>query len=195
MPPRNSHTMRVAGGAARGVPLKGAAVAGVRPTTERVRAAIFNILDTSQVIDRRAVDLFAGTGSLGIEALSRGAAWADFVERNRRQCDALRDNLRRTGFAGASRVHCADALRWLARHGSGPPEAQGYDLALLDPPYGMGDPTATLAAMADCGLLSADATVVVGHSSRLTLPGNIGRLRQYDLRRYGDNGVAFYRYG
>ena len=74
--------MRVAGGDARGLRLQGAVVAGVRPTTERVRAAIFNILESDQVVGRRAVDLFAGTGSLGIEALSRGAAWADFVEQN-----------------------------------------------------------------------------------------------------------------
>ncbi len=187
MSPRNSNMMRVASGEARGIRLKGAAAAGIRPTTERVRAAIFNILEASQVIDRRVVDLFAGTGSLGIEALSRGAAWADFVERNRRQCQDLQSNLERTGYADAGRAHCADALRWLLRH-DGP-----YGLALLDPPYRRGDPTTTLAAMAASDLLQTDATVVVGHSSRLTLPDGIGQLRQYDRRRYGDNAIGFYR--
>ena len=185
--------MRVASGEARGVRLKGAAAAGIRPTTERVRAAIFNILETSQVIDRRAVDLFAGTGSLGIEALSRGAAWADFVERNRRQCLVLQDNLERTGYAEAGRVHCADVSEWLRRAGAGEFGGEPYGLALLDPPYRMGDPTPTLAALRESGLLAANATVVLGHSSRQELPDWVPGLRRYDIRRYGDNSVAFYR--
>ena len=193
MPPRNSNTMRVSGGDARGIRLKGPSVSGVRPTTERVRAAIFNILESGQVADRRVLDLFAGTGSLGIEALSRGAARADFVERNRRQSRDLQDNLAHAGFADAGRVHCADALRWLA--GYPETEAAAYGLTLLDPPYRMGDPTPTLWALCNSGLLAPDATVVVGHSSRLALPERVGGLRQYDRRRYGDNAIAFYRYG
>ena len=191
MPPRNSNTMRVSGGDARGIRLKGPSVAGVRPTTERVRAAIFNILEAEQVADRRVLDLFAGTGSLGIEALSRGAAWSDFVERNRRQSRDLQDNLARAGYADAGRVHCADVLRWL----TGLDSQEPYGLALLDPPYRMGDPTPTLWALCASGFLASDATVVVGHSSRLGLPEQVGGLRQYDRRRYGDNAIAFYRYG
>ena len=185
--------MRVASGEARGIRLKGAVVAGIRPTTERVRAAIFNILEAGQVIDRRAVDLFAGTGSLGIEALSRGAIRADFVERNRRQCQVLQDNLDRTGYADAGNVHCADVLGWLGRAEVGELGTERYGLALLDPPYRMGDPTPTLAALAASGLLEPDATVVLGHSSRQELPDRVADLRRYDTRRYGDNAVAFYR--
>ncbi len=185
--------MRVASGEARGIRLKGAAVAGIRPTTERVRAAIFNILETSQVIDHRAVDLFAGSGSLGIEALSRGAAWADFVERNRRQCLVLQDNLERTGYADAGSVHRADVLGWLGRAGTEAVGSERYGLALLDPPYRMGDPTPALAALWESGLLVPNATVVLGHSSRQELPHRVGGLRRYDARRYGDNAVAFYR--
>ena len=194
MPPRNSNTMRVSGGDARGIRLKGPTVAGVRPTTERVRAAIFNILESGQVADRRVLDLFAGTGSLGIEALSRGAAWADFVERNRRQAGDLQENLARAGFAEAGRVHCADVLRWLAGPDSGGPPGETYGLALLDPPYRMGDPVPTLRLLSSSGVLGPDATVVVGHSSRLALPERIGNLGQHDRRRYGDNAIAFYRY-
>ena len=192
MPPRNSNTMRVSGGDARGIRLKGPTVAGVRPTTERVRAAIFNILESGLVADRRVLDLFAGTGSLGIEALSRGAAWADFVERNRRQSRDLQDNLARAGFADAGRVHCADVLRWLPGLDSHEPPADPYGLALLDPPYRMGDPTPTLQLLCNSGVLRPDAAVVVGFSSRLALPDRVGQLRQYDRRRYGDNAIAFY---
>ena len=193
MPPRNSNMMRVASGEARGIRLKGAVAAGIRPTTERVRAAIFNILEASQVIDRRALDLFAGTGSLGIEALSRGAAWADFVERNRRQCAVLQDNLERTGYAGASRVHCADVTAWLSRVRAAEPAASCYGLVLLDPPYRMGDATATLEALCESRLLEPQATVVLGHSSRQELSGRIAALHRYDERQYGDNAITFYR--
>lgn len=185
---RNSLTMRVAGGDARGLRLKGAAVEGVRPTTERVRSAIFNILETNQVNGQRAVDLFAGTGSLGIEALSRGAAWADFVERNRRQCQNLQQNLETTGYAAAGQVFCADVLRWLNRRD------ETYGLVLLDPPYRLGDPTPVLEAMGASRLLAPDATLVVGYSSRRELPVELPGLQLYDSRKYGDNGVAFYRH-
>ena len=195
MPPRNSNTMRVAGGDARGIRLKGPSVASVRPTTERVRAAIFNILDAEQVTDHRILDLYAGTGSLGIEALSRGAGWGDFVERSRRQCVDLRENLARAGYADAGRVHCSDAVRWLTQPDPGEPGAGSYGLALLDPPYRMGDPTPTLEALWQSGALLPDATVVIGHSSRMALPERVGGLRQYDRRSYGDNAIAFYHCG
>ena len=105
--------MRVAGGEARGRRLKGAASPGVRPTTERVRAAVFNILSVSQYRERRVLDLFAGSGSLGIEALSRGALWADFVERDRRQCVVIRDNLATLGFDSLADVRQSDATKSL----------------------------------------------------------------------------------
>ena len=181
--------MRVAGGDARGIRLKGPSVAGVRPTTERVRAAIFNILDAEQVMDRRVLDLYAGTGSLGIEALSRGAQWCDFVERNRRQSLDLQENLQRAGYADAGQVHCADVARWLTQPSLA---TETYHLALLDPPYRMGDPTPTLETLAGSGALHAEATVIVGHSSRMALPELIGGLRRCDQRSYGDNAIAFY---
>ena len=185
--------MRVAGGDARGIRLKGPSVAGVRPTTERVRAAIFNILTAEQVVDRQVLDLFAGTGSLGIEALSRGAAAGDFVERNRKQSVDLRENLDRAGYADISRVHCADALRWLAQRAATADAESGYNLALMDPPYRMGNPTPALEALWESGALTTDATVVVGHSSRVSLVERVGELRLYDNRSYGDNAIAFYR--
>ena len=106
----------------------------------------------------------------------------------RRQCRPLQDNLNHTGFAGASKVHCVDALRYLAR------QQEPFDLALLDPPYRMEDLAPVLRALAAPGVLAVDATVVLGHSSRVSAPQDIHHLRQYDQRRYGDNGVTFYRY-
>ena len=198
MPPRKINNLRVAGGDARGVRLTGPSIPGVRPTTERVRAAVFNILTAAQVVDRRVLDLFAGTGSLGIEALSRGAAGAVFVERNRRQSQDLQANVARAGYADLAQVHCADAARWLRQQAAASDDQPGFDssrfeLALMDPPYRMGDPTPTLQTLWDSGALAPGATVVIGHSSRIELADDIGGLRRYDQRRYGDNAIAFYR--
>ena len=179
--------MRVGGGEARGRRLKGAAVRGVRPTTERVRAAIFNILPVEQYREQRALDLFAGTGSLGIEALSRGVRWADFVERDRRQCVVIRENLASAGFQERSAVHQKDAVRSL-RELPG-----GYSLALLDPPYRMGAFHDVMAAIAmQDGLISLGGMVVAGHSRQTELLAAYGDLRRVSLRQYGDNVVAFY---
>lgn len=188
MPP--SSNMRIAGGSAKGRRLAGPAVAGVRPTAERVRAAIFNIIPPELCRQTRILDLFAGTGSLGSEALSRGAAWADFVERNRRQCQVIRDNLATAGFSSQAAIHCADAWRVL------PGLAGNYQLILLDPPYrmtGLSDFLESLAAVP--GLLAADGIVVVGHSRHTSLAEQYGPLALYSRRRYGDNLVDFYQRG
>ena len=184
--------MRISGGSSRGLPLLGAAVAGVRPTTERVRSAIFNILQPDKVEGRRVLDLYAGTGSLGIEALSRGATYADFVERNRRQCRVIQENLEFTGYGDAGRVSCADVLDWLSRPAADSDDTASYDLVVLDPPYRMREPTPTLKRLAQSGLLNAYATVVVGFSNRVTLPVDIDSLHEIDRRSYGDNAVGFY---
>jgi 16S rRNA (guanine966-N2)-methyltransferase len=179
--------MRVGGGEARGRRLKGAVIPGVRPTTERVRAAIFNILAEDQYLDRRVLDLFAGTGSLGIETLSRGAGWADFVERDRRQCAVIRENLAATGFSKWSEVRQGDASKSIALLPG------GYSLVLLDPPYRMGAFHKILEAIARReGFLTPGAMVVAGHSRQTELHAAYGTLRRIILRQYGDNVVEFY---
>lgn len=184
--------MRVGGGEARGRRLKGAAVPGVRPTTERVRAAIFNILSVEQYRGRRVLDLFAGTGSLGIEALSRGAGWADFVERDRRQCAVIRENLASADFEERAAVRQGDAIRSLA-HLSSMAGPGCYSLALLDPPYRMGAFHAVMDAISgQPGLMAPDGIVVAGHSRHTELRAAYGSLRRIILRQYGDNVVDFY---
>ena len=179
--------MRVVGGEARGQKLKGAVVPGVRPTTERVRAAIFNILQGGQLQQQKVLDLYAGTGSLGIEALSRGASWADFVERDRRQCQVIQSNLETTGFSASARVYCIDVNRSLAAL-TGP-----YELVLLDPPYRMLGLDEVLGRIgAAPGLVAGGGKVVAGHSKHLTLLPGYGFLSRVSHRRYGDNVVDFY---
>ena len=184
-PTRNQ--MRVVAGKAKGRRLRGTVSPGARPTTERVRAAIFNILLPQLYQNGRALDLFAGSGSLGIEALSRGVDSADFVEQDRRQCAVIRANLEHTGFQDRGRVFCGtvdSTLNKLEGH---------YKLVLMDPPYRMEDLESVLEGIAAApNLVDDGGMVVVGHSSRLSLRPDFGSLQLVSSRRYGDNAVEFY---
>ena len=181
--------MRIAGGDAKGQRLKGAVSSGTRATTERVRAAIFNILDPEQYKGGRVLDLFAGSGSLGIEALSHGAGSADFVEWDRRQSAVITSNLESTGFSSQGNVHRLDVLQALQTL----PGA--YDLVLLDPPYKMGGLDSLLEKIASQpGLIVDDGVVIAGHSKREDLKETYGPLRLTSHRRYGDNVIDFFVY-
>ncbi len=181
--------MRVAGGNEKGRRLKGAVSPGTRATTERVRAAIFNILDPDQYRGGRVLDLFAGSGSLGIEALSHGAGWADFVEWDRRQSAVIVSNLETTGLASQGHVHRLDVMQAIQTLSG------AYDLVLLDPPYKMGGLDSLLEKIASqAGLVVDGGVVIAGHSKREDLKEKYGPLRLISHRRYGDNVVDFFVY-
>lgn len=181
--------MRIASGDAKGRRLKGVVSPGTRATTERVRGAIFNILNPGDYEGCRVLDLYSGTGSLGIEALSRGADWADFVEQDRRQCEVIQDNLDTTGYSPKSTVHRADVLKAL------PLLTGAYHLVLLDPPYRMDDLDKVLEVIASLiGLIVENGVVVAGHSKRLELRKDYANLHQTSHRQYGDNVVDFFCY-
>ena len=178
--------MRITGGAARGVSLKPPSAPGVRPTTDRVRGALFNLLAPRGIEGTVVADLFAGTGSLGIEALSRGAAHASFVECDRRQAADIRANLRAAKAQDRAAVLQADARRAVER-------LEGaYDVVLMDPPYRDPFPARLVERIAERGLLAPDAVVVVGHPSRAAAPAQCGPLTLTQDRRYGDSSLAFY---
>ena len=181
--------MRVAGGNEKGRRLKGAVSSGTRATTERVRAAIFNILDPRQYQGGRVLDLFAGSGSLGIEALSHGASSADFVEWDRRQSAVITTNLETTGFTSQSHVHRLDVMQALLTLPG------NYNLVLLDPPYKMAGLDGLLGKIASQERLVVDGGVVIaGHSKREDLKERYGPLRLTSHRQYGDNVVDFFVY-
>jgi 16S rRNA (guanine966-N2)-methyltransferase len=165
--------MRVIGGTAKRRRLRAPDIEGLRPTSDRVREAIFDILASRGVIEGAAVlDAYAGSGALGIEALSRGAAAVCFVEADRRAVAAIRANLASTGFATSSavRVVRADVPEFLAGE-----TGTRYDLALVDPPYSFDDWPSLLR------LLRADLAVLET-SSPVALPEGFGIIREY---RYG----------
>jgi 16S rRNA (guanine966-N2)-methyltransferase len=179
--------VRVTGGAAGGTTLRSPRAPGVRPTTDRVRSALFNILAGYGLEEAKVVDLYAGTGSLGIEALSRGAAHADFVEADRRQVEVIRDNLLDTKMADRATVLLNDVAKAIERL-EGP-----YDFMLMDPPYTQPFPHAVVERIGHLGLLAEDGIAIVGHASRVEAPERLGVLERWQDRKYGDASLAFYR--
>jgi 16S rRNA (guanine966-N2)-methyltransferase len=180
--------MRIIAGEFRGRRL--AAVKGrIRPTSDRVREAIFNILGPS-VVEAKVLDLFAGTGALSLEALSRGSREAVLVEDQGVALGVLRRNLEALGLEDKVRVMpmpVQGALKQLSAQG------EQFTLVFLDPPYRRGLAQKTLAALQGSGLLLPEAQVAAEHSHRETLPEQVGRLKLSQCRRYGDTQVAFYQ--
>jgi len=182
--------MRVIGGIAGGIPLH-VPKTDLRPTMDVVKNAVFNSL-IEIVPGARVLDLFAGTGGLGIEALSRGAVSCMFVESDRRACDSIRRNLEKTKLTGGE-IACADALRWVGRnvrHGA-------FDLILADPPYARGDgerdfakELITLAGIQNA--LTPGGIFILEYRSDEPLPLGAGWECMRD-KRYGATAVAFFR--
>jgi len=179
--------MRVIAGRAKGHRLAGPPSRATRPTSDLVRGAIFSALESMGADLSRALDLYAGSGALGIEALSRGAQRCDFVERDARACASIRQNLAKTGFEGQGEVLCLPVERALARL-SGP-----YTLVLADPPYAL-EAAATLELLAERGLVEAGrTTLVLEHSSREEAPERLAGLTPVKTLRHGDSAVSVYR--
>jgi 16S rRNA (guanine966-N2)-methyltransferase len=182
---------RVIAGTARGIRLA-APGPGTRPLGDRVKQTMFAVLE-ADLRDASVVDLFAGSGAAGIEALSRGARHATFVERDRAAVRVIEDNLRRTRLASRSSVVRADAIAWLAaRRDTNEP----WDVAVVDPPYGetklLGR---ALEALARPGVVSPGGRVVAKHFWRDTPPPRIGLLASERERRFGETALTFYRAG
>lgn len=174
--------LRVHGGLDRGRRLL--APAGIRPTQGMVKEAIFNQLGPDRLDGALVLDLFAGSGALGIEALSRGAGSAVFVERGDRQVAAIKRNLRDLGYEERAIVVRSDVERWVRQN---PEQVVEAAIVLLDPPYD--DPALGAALALLDQVCSADAVVVVEHGSRRPLPWLV-RLAPSRERRYGDTQVS-----
>lgn len=184
---------RVIAGSARGRRLV-APGAETRPLADRVKQTLFAILEPD-LPGAAFLDLCAGSGAAGIEALSRGAARATFVERDRRVVTTIGENLGLTGLAGPNaRVVCDDALAWLAAGagGDGP-----FDLVVIDPPYAETELLerllGILGADTESRLLAPGARVVAKHFWRARPPARVGLLASERDRRFGETGLAFYR--
>ena len=180
------------GGSARGRPLKApprprrSGQPGLRPTSDLIRGVIFDMLDALGADYARVLDLYAGTGALGIEALSRGEGMADFVETDPAASAAIKANLAALGMTGRGRVHRMSAM-------NAPSALTGaFTLVLSDPPYYDEDAFAAARAVAESPLADEGTVVVVEHHRRKVPPASLGGRPLYRSRRHGDTVVSVY---
>ncbi|MFC5066670.1 16S rRNA (guanine(966)-N(2))-methyltransferase RsmD [Flaviflagellibacter deserti] len=183
--------MRIIAGRFRGQALKAPKTYRVRPTSDRLRETLFNVLVHSYgdpVGDGRVLDLFAGTGALGLEALSRGAAFALFVEDGVEARGLLRGNVEMLGVAGTSRIFRRDATRLGPAHPNEP-----FDLVFADPPYGKGLGEKALASAREGGWIKPDALVVVEEAGDVEFAVPEG-FELIETRNYGEAQLVFMRF-
>ncbi|GIP33000.1 16S rRNA (guanine(966)-N(2))-methyltransferase RsmD [Paenibacillus sp. J2TS4] len=182
--------MRVISGTARGRPLKAVPGSGTRPTTDKVKEAVFSMIGP-YFDGGRALDLFAGTGALGIEALSRGMDQAVFIDLEKKSIDVIRDNLQSAGLAEQAEVYRNEAIRGLKALAK---RDIRFDLVLLDPPYKMKRLDDLVRMISDLELLEPQATVLIECDTSHVYEARIGDLFQTRHTVYGDTAIYVYRY-
>lgn len=185
--------MRIVGGTLKGRTLATPADTATRPTSDRVREALFNILEHGiadfEVRDARVLDLFAGTGALGLEAISRGARYCHFIEDATPARGLIRTNADKLGVIGQAKIWRRDATKL------GPcAPLPAFDLVFADPPYGKGLGERALAALVAGGWLNEKAIVVLEEADK-ALVSPVAGLALVDERAYGETVLRFYRFG
>lgn len=175
--------MRVITGSARGRKLKTLDGQDVRPTTDKVKEAVFSIIQF-QVKGADVLDVFAGSGQMGIEALSRGAHSAVFLDASKKACEVIRDNLAGACLDAGAQVICTNSLGYLSNC------RYTFDIAFLDPPYRQGLLEQTLPLLED--KMNASGKVICEHEGKLVLPEQAGRLLKRKHYRYGTVEVTVY---
>jgi 16S rRNA (guanine(966)-N(2))-methyltransferase RsmD len=183
--------LRIIGGSARGRRLLTPKHARIRPTADRVKESLFNILTVlrGNFTGQRVLDICAGTGNLGIEALSRGGAAAVFIDEDRDAADLISRNLALAGFADRGkllRLEALTALKLLEQS-----EAP-FDIIFLDPPYGKGIVVRVMDYLSDSALMDDGTTVVIETAAGEELPTRFGTYLEFDSRRYGDTALHFF---
>jgi len=179
--------MRVTGGQIRGSELKVLPGHLTRPTTNVARQAIFSILENSAAGWERALDLYAGTGALGIEALSRNAEWVDFVDSRKKCCDIMKYNLGKMRISHKAHIYCCSvkkAITFLSNN---------YGIIFIDPPYSDPSTNDLLDKLSKSSLVGENSTIVVCHANRFPLNPDYDRLHLVTERRYGDTFISIYQ--
>lgn len=181
--------MRIIAGTAKGRALLGPKEpSGIRPTADRVRETLFNVLG-QWMHELQVLDLFAGTGALALEALSRGASGAVLVDADRQAVALCRANAERLGFSSQVEVVASKVDQALASLGQ---KGRSFDLVFIDPPYAAQVSTETVGALVRNAVLAPGARVVVEHDKRELVPEKIERLSRIDERKFGDTVVTVY---
>ncbi len=181
--------MRVISGKAKGTQLKTPSGRRTRPITNLAKEAIFSILENTVSCWDHILDLYAGSGALGIEALSRKAEWADFVDRSRRSCGIIKYNLDRTRLSSKAHIYCCRASKSITFLNN------NYNIVFMDPPYSNPCASNMLAALANSELIEENSTIVVCHANRFPLNLDYDGLHLIEQRRYGDTFISLYQKG
>jgi 16S rRNA (guanine(966)-N(2))-methyltransferase RsmD len=179
--------MRVTGGKVKGTQLKTLPRHSIRPTTSVVRQAIFSLLENRPTNWRQVLDLYAGSGALGIEALSRRAEWVDFVDHRKSCCDLIRTNLEKIGELQRAHIYCCSVSKALTFLNS------SYDVIFIDPPYSDSSTNNLLIHLAESNLLRENSTIVLCHANRFPLNSDYDGLHLVKQRRYGDTFIFIYQ--
>ncbi|KOY13411.1 16S rRNA (guanine(966)-N(2))-methyltransferase RsmD [Paenibacillus xylanivorans] len=182
--------MRVVSGSAKGRPLKAVPGTGTRPTTDKVKEALFSMIGP-YFEGGTALDLFAGSGGLGIEALSRGMDKAVFVDLESKSIEVIRANLKATKLEDQAAIYRNDAgraLKALAKRST------QFDLVFLDPPYRMKNGDELMLTMHELELLEPEATIVLEYESKYSYPEQFGPFEQTRKALYGETAVSIYHY-
>jgi len=186
--------MRVIAGKFRSRQLKSLRGTALRPTSDRLRETLFNVI-ADRVEGSRFLDVFAGTGAVGIEALSRGAREVLFIENHRPAAALIEKNLESLGLRAEARVVALDALHGLERLAAeAAAQPKDYDIVFLDPPYAAAeDYRRVLAFLGASSLLSEGSLVIAEHQRKFELPERAGKLERMRVLRQGDAALSFYR--
>jgi 16S rRNA (guanine(966)-N(2))-methyltransferase RsmD len=183
--------MRIIAGQYRGRVLRSPPSMQVRPTSDRLRETLFNIL-APRIADTRFLDLCAGSGAVGIEALSRGAAFVTFVDRSRKMCGLVESNLDLCVVPeDQTEVVCSEATEFLKRTRAR--GGEGWDICFFDPPYATGyAPVLAPFGAEDSALLRSDGLIIAEHHHKNSLPDEIGALRRWRVVKQGDSCLSFF---
>jgi len=181
--------LRVISGKAGGLRLRSLSGLSTRPTADRIKESLFNIIDPV-VKGAKVLDLFAGTGALGIEALSRGAEFAVFIDKTRESISIIKDNLKHTKLEHLAELYLTDFEAGLCKLSC---LNKNYDIIFLDPPYGQGHELKAIKKIVEFQLLDKKGIIIVENEKKDELPSELYETIKVDSRDYGRTAVSFYK--
>ena len=159
---------------------------GIRPTTARVKLAIFSTLGQDRVRSKKVLDLYSCSGALGFESISRGAVSVDFVEKNNKNCDLIMRNMELLEVRGLGKVHRTKCEMFLNRSDG------EYDVVFLDPPYAIDNWDFVMSKVGEPGFMNSDGVVIAEHFRSVNLSESYGFIKCVDSRSYGDSNISYY---
>ncbi len=182
--------LRIISGLAKGRHLKIPGGSQVRPTSDKVRESLFNIIGHDYIIESLFLDLFAGSGAVGIEAISRGAKHVTFVDNNIRHISTIKENIRMCGFQKSSDVMFGNVITILDKF---PDKKKSFNIVFVDPPYSYKKWDILLSEISKNVNIVAYGFLIIEHSSRVSMPEPLKDLERYGIYKYGDSTLTVYR--